>query len=203
MARRSDHTRAELEALIIAAGHHQMAEVGFARFSAREVAKRIGYTIGTLYNVFGSHDFLILAINAHTFTCWADYLRAKLADAGQDRIAALVAGYFAFARENYNAWSAIYDHRLPAGVAHPEWYGERRLPLLSIVVAEIARVLPATKRAQAPELARSLVASVHGHCVFMLNGTFTLLGEEEPLAAALARARETLIAAGAPTTESD
>src|SRR5207253_2291494 len=50
MARRSDHTRAELEALILDEGHRLMAETGYARFSAREVAKRVGYSIGTIYN---------------------------------------------------------------------------------------------------------------------------------------------------------
>ena len=46
MGRRSDHSRPELREIIVAEGHRQMHEVGFARFSAREVAKRIGYSIG-------------------------------------------------------------------------------------------------------------------------------------------------------------
>jgi hypothetical protein len=43
VGRRSDHSRAELREIIISEGHRQMREVGFARFSAREVAKRIGW----------------------------------------------------------------------------------------------------------------------------------------------------------------
>ena len=100
MGRRSDHSREELEALILAEGHRLMAETGYARFSAREVAKRIGYSIGTIYNVFGSLDALLLAINSRTFALWAAWLRDKLAVAGEDRIAALVAGYFDFAERN-------------------------------------------------------------------------------------------------------
>jgi hypothetical protein len=61
MGRRSDHSRAELEALILAEGHALMAEAGYARFSAREVAKRVGYSIGTL----GIHRLgLFLALSA-------------------------------------------------------------------------------------------------------------------------------------------
>jgi AcrR family transcriptional regulator len=195
MARRSDHSRAELESLIVTEGHRQMAEVGFARFSAREVAKRIGYSIGTLYNVFGSYDLLILAINGRTMTLWADHLRAHLQQDGGDRLAVLVRGYFDFARDNYNAWSAIYDHRLPPGEQPPEWYGVQRAELTGVVVEEIANVLPLPMRDQAPALARSLVASVHGHCVFALNGTFAMLGETDPQAAALARVREAVAAA--------
>src|ERR1700709_2205485 len=100
MGRRSDHSREELSRLIIAEGHKHMAEMGFARFSAREVAKRIGYSIGTIYNVFGTHDALVLAINTRTFRFWADHLRALLNGAEQDRIGVLVEAYFSFAREN-------------------------------------------------------------------------------------------------------
>ena len=62
MGRRSDHTREELRELILEEGHRQLSEVGFARFSAREVAKGVGYSIGTIYNVFGSYNALMLAL---------------------------------------------------------------------------------------------------------------------------------------------
>ena len=195
MGRRSDHSRGELEALIVAEGHRQIAEVGFARFSAREVAKRIGYSIGTLYNVFGSYDGLMLAINARTLTQWAEHLRAQLAKAGEDRIAALVRGYFDFATENYNAWAALYDHRLPGGAPAPDWYQELAADLIGIVAGEIAAAVPERARPAAVPLARSLVATVHGHCVYALNRTFRLLGEAAPFEAALARVREAIAAA--------
>jgi AcrR family transcriptional regulator len=120
MGRRSDHSREELTRLIITEGHKHMAEVGFSRFSAREVAKRIGYSIGTIYNVFGTHDRLVMAINTRTFGLWAAHLRALLERAETDRIRVLVEAYFSFARENRNVWMAIYDHRLPADVVIPE-----------------------------------------------------------------------------------
>src|SRR5258706_11741145 len=100
MGRRSDHSHQELEELILAEGHRLMAETGYARFSAREVAKRIGYSIGTIYNVFGSLDALLLAINRRTFAIWAAWLRDKLAVAGEDPNPALVAGYFDLAQPN-------------------------------------------------------------------------------------------------------
>lgn len=172
-----------------------MAEQGFAGFSAREVAKRIGYSIGTIYNVFGSYDRLILAINTETFRVWADHLRARLEEAGTDRIRALVEGYFSFARENTNLWMAIYDHRLPPGTMLPDEFQRDRGPLAEIVVREVAAALPEAIRDRAPRLARSLIATVHGHCTFALNGTFELMGVTEPVELALSRVRESLAAA--------
>lgn len=197
MGRRSDHSRAELEALILDVGHHHMAEVGFARFSAREVAKRIGYAVGTLYNVFGSYDQLVAAINTHTFEQWAAHLEDRLKTVSTDRIAALVEGYFSFASEHPNLWMAIYDHRLPSDMAIPEALTQRRGALTDVVVREVASVLPPMTRDRALRLARSLVATVHGHCTFALNGSFALLGETAPLEMATARVKESLAAAGA------
>lgn len=197
MGRRSDHSRAELEELILAEGHRLMAETGYARFSAREVAKRIGYSIGTIYNVFGSLDRLLMAINSRTFLLWARAIATRLETAGPDRIAVLVDGYFAFATANANLWMAIYDHRFGPGESLPERYVAERGELTSLVEREIAAVLPAERADRAAPLARSLVATVHGHCLFEVNGTFALLGEGDPRGAALARVREALAAAGA------
>ena len=195
MARRSDHSRTELEELILVEGHRQMQAAGFARFSAREVAKRIGYSVGTLYNVFGSYDRLVLAINGRTVRLWTMHLRAALAQCDGDRLECLVRSYFGFARDNQNVWAAIYDHRLPPDQPMPDWYQAALGELIGIVDAEVAAALPEERGAEAHALARSLLAAVHGHCVFAMTGTFALLGEAAPVEAAIARVREGLAAA--------
>lgn len=192
MGRRSDHSRAELREIIISEGHRQMLEAGFARFSAREVAKRVGYSIGTLYNVFGSYDGLILAINGRTLDLWRDYLEARLDGAVDERLKAAIDAYFEFAIVNRHAWTALYDFRLPDDVEPPEDYQRKLTAIVDIVVREVAAALPAERAEEAEPLARSLLATVHGHCFFTLNGTFRLLGETNPLAAALDRVKDAL-----------
>ena len=178
-------------------GHKHMAEVGFARFSAREVAKRIGYSIGTLYNVFGTLDQLLIAINTRTFQLWAEDVRETLKRSGPDRIRCLVEAYFGFARAHPHSWTAIYDHHLPPDVVLSDEQNERRGGLTQIIVDEVAAVLPLRAQAEAPRLARSLIAVVHGHCVYDLNGSFALMGIEQPMELALERVRESLTHAGA------
>jgi AcrR family transcriptional regulator len=195
MGRRSDHTRAELETLFVDEGRRQLAETGLARFSARDVAKRVGYSIGTLYNVFGSYDGLMLAINGRTLSLWAAHLRARLSACGEDRIATLVREYFEFASQNAKSWVAIFEHHMADGGAAPPWYQDLVADLLGVVAAESAAVLPTPDPAAALPLARSLLATVHGHCIFALYRTFSMLGETAPEDAALARVRETIAAA--------
>lgn len=194
MGRRSDHSREQLTEIIVSAGHRQMLEVGFARFSAREVAKRVGYSIGTLYNVFGSYDGLILAINGRTLDLWRAHLEARLSavEAGGDRLTAAINAYFEFAMLNRHAWTAIYDFRLPDDTDPPDSYSAKVTAIMALVESEIAAVLPLGKRVNAPAITRSLLATVHGHCFFTLNGTFRILGETDPLAAARARVADAL-----------
>lgn len=194
MGRRSDHTREELRALLIAEGHKLLAEQGLAKFSGREVAKRAGYSVGTIYNVFGSLDRLIGAINSHTFSLWADFLRQRLNEGGEDRIRSLVEGYFDFALAHPNLWSAIYDHRLAEGEQLDEADYDQRAALTAIVEKEVRAALPNPDMPEAARFARSLIATVHGHCSYVVTGTFALLEEPDPVGSALARVRECLAA---------
>lgn len=184
MGRRSDHTRDELEALITAAGHAHMADVGFSRFSAREVAKQIGYSIGTIYNVFGSYDRLILAINARTLDLWTGFIEQKLGQPSDDRLHTLVRSYFRFAEANPRTWMALYDHRLPADDPMPDWYREKLGRLFGIIETELTQALGGRTR-QAGELARLLYAAVHGICSLRLNGTLATLGVDDAEAMAI------------------
>jgi AcrR family transcriptional regulator len=198
MARRSDHSRQELGELILEQAHAHMAEVGFARFSAREVAKRVGYVLGTIYNVYGTLDRLIAAVNTRTFAIWADALQAALDRGGEDRMAVLVAGYFDFARRHRNLWNAIYDHHLPQGGGIDDDQAETRGRLTGIVVREVAAALPDGRRSEARDLANSLIAVVHGHCAMETSGSFLLMGVEDPQGIALSRVREAIASRSSP-----
>ena len=190
MGRRSDHSRAELTMMILIEGHRQMSELGYAHFSAREVAKRIGYSIGTIYNASGTHEQLILAINGRTLDLWQDHLLTRLAGVVDGRLKAAIDAYFEFAIINRHAWTALYDFRLADGLEMPDFYQQKVRDITAIVVAEIATALPPHRTHEAATLAPSLLAAVHGHCFFTLNGTFALMGEDDPIGAAYARVRE-------------
>ncbi|WP_205909041.1 TetR/AcrR family transcriptional regulator [Neorhizobium lilium] len=182
--------------MLISEGHKHMAEVGLTRFSAREVAKRIGYSIGTLYNVFGSYDHFLSAVNTRTFEQWAYEVRNALSDCKGDRIQCLVENYFSFARRNRNLWRAIYEHHVPDDFVMPDEQYIQRGKLTEAVVQEVANALPPEKTDMAPRLARSLIATVHGHCTFDLSGSFSLMGLDGAVEMALERVQESLRMAG-------
>lgn len=196
MARRSDHTPAELRSLFVASGHGLMSERGLAEFSAREAARRAGYTVGSIYHVFGSLNAYLVAINTATLaqsTAWLKDAMAACPPDG-DRLRRLVAGYFGFAEAHTNAWMAVYDHRRPKHVEPDEADVAERVKLTAIVDNEVAALLGREVDAFSKRLARSLMATVHGHCVMAVTGNFALMNEHDPVTQAVARVRESIAA---------
>ncbi|MGB3167520.1 MAG: TetR/AcrR family transcriptional regulator [Alteraurantiacibacter sp.] len=202
MGRRSDHTAKELRALLVGQGHGLLAESGFAKFSAREAARRAGYSVGTIYNVFGSLDGYLIAINSRTFLHWAAALDAALdgiPPEGAARLEALVLAYFAFAEENRNLWMAIYDHRIDREIDISAGDIAAREALTGIVDREVGDWFGAgADPNHVRRLVRSLIATVHGHCALWLSGSYALMQESEPARQALARVLEVLAANRAP-----
>ena len=125
MARRSDHTREELTELAIEAAVALIEKHGFAQFSARKVAAEIGYTVGTIYNVFGSYDALLLHVNARTLDHWYDFLQTRLKRGKAEPLRVLARGYVEYARTHYNRWLALFEHHRDKSTPVPDWYQDR------------------------------------------------------------------------------
>lgn len=178
MARRSDHTREELLALVIQEGSGLLAEEGLSGFGARKLSRRIGYTVGTLYHLFGDYDTLLLHLHAATL----DDLHAKLemvplTGKPEKRLEKLAMAYLAFARKYYFRWSALFEHHLPEDRALPEWYEEKLGSLFALVEQPLREYSGATARKSAKE-ARVLWAAVHGVCALGLSGKLAVVGTQ-------------------------
>lgn len=129
MARRNDHTREVIMEMAIKAGKKIIDKEGVAGFSARGVAKAIGYTVGTLYNVFTTHENLILHINAATLSVMKEFMTSRVSnkkvEGDIDYIKALAKFYIDFAYEHYNSWSALFEFSLPQDTLLPGWYTKK------------------------------------------------------------------------------
>ena len=196
MARRTDHNRSELKELVLTEALRHMGDVGIARFSSREVAKRIGYSVGTVYNHFPNLDALIVAVNTRTFEIWHDHVRAVLGANPPNRIAAMVSAYFDFASANPELWHALYAHRLAPGASLSAEDQEARGRLTGLIADEVSAVLPRLDREEVIALTRSLIAVVHGHCSFQIGGSYALMGSMDARPDALERVQEIIASHG-------
>lgn len=169
MARRYDHSQDEIRSMAVEAGNTIIALGGLTSLSARGVAKAIGYSVGTIHNVFGSYDLLVLHINTKTL----DDLQSEIAlatqetQAGAATIRTMAHTYFAFAQQHPNRWRAIFEHSLPSDASIPEWYTEKTARLFTKVESHMQVLHPHTN---AKQNATALWAGVHGICILALSG---------------------------------
>lgn len=156
--------RDALRGIILKKAGRIVAEEGLAAVQARRIAAEGGCSVGTLYNIFGDRDGLILAINRETLTALGEPLdaaRRSSAKAGLEaRLLALAFAYTAFALENRNRWLAVFEFRLPDDRPLPADFEAERARLLDLLVETIGRDVPdAVQRATA---ARALFGAAHG-----------------------------------------
>lgn len=168
MARRSEHSQEDLRHMAIEAGAALIVARGYQEFSARAVAAAMGYTVGTIYHLFGDLDNFILHINARTLDLWHKGFTALPAVKPDARARAFAQGYYAFARENHNLWLALFEHKMkPEDI--PDWFRPKIAQMFDIF-EDTVLLHTAGDRKKAAKLAKILWASVHGICVLSLTG---------------------------------
>jgi AcrR family transcriptional regulator len=166
MGRRATHTADELKDLILVSARDIVVQHGLAGLSARTIARRIGYSPGTLYNVFEHLDDLILHVEARML----DELNANLADVaaqtkgavGTAPIRALAKAYLAFTAERPRLWNLLFEHHLPVSLAVPDWYRDKLNVLLGHVETALQPAMPHRSREDVRLSARVLWSSIHG-----------------------------------------
>lgn len=140
------------------------AAEGLSAVQARRVAAEGGCSVGTLYNIFGDRDGLILAINRETLTALSLPLdAARKAAAGralEARLLTLAKAYVTFALENRNRWLAVFEFRLPDDRALPGDFEAERARLLTLLEDTIGEDVPDAD--QRKTAARALFGAAHG-----------------------------------------
>jgi AcrR family transcriptional regulator len=164
MGRRSTHTPQQLRELILNAAQEIIESQGLAGLSAREIARRIGYSPGTIYNMFQNLDDVVLNVESRVL----DALDARLVGAlrsdgdAAGRVARLAQAYLAFTHEKPRLWNLLFEHHMPAGTNLPPWYQQKLEGLMGRVEEALAALFPPGREAERQRAARVLWAGVHG-----------------------------------------
>jgi len=175
MARRADHTREQLTDLAVNAGLELIKKEGFSNFSARKVAIHIGYTVGTLYNVFGSYDGLIMHINARTLDDWFAVMQAPLEKSKQkNQLHTLAHTYIDYSRTNYQQWVALFERHTNKDYELPDWY-MAKMARFFVMTEKLLLPIVNNNRRKAKRAARVLWAGIHGICILSLSEKLDLV----------------------------
>ncbi|MEM7188014.1 MAG: TetR/AcrR family transcriptional regulator [Pseudomonadota bacterium] len=178
MARRSDHSREELKEMALEAAKRIIETEGLRGLSARRVAREIGYTIGTIYNVFTNLDDLVDHLNGQTLDALHEHCSHQNAQAdAASRLRDLGRRFIEFAAANPKLYVTLFEHQHPAGKHPPVWYYEKVNALLQIVEASIQPVIPDAAPSRVEAEARVLWAGVHG--IISLEGADRIGGSRQ------------------------
>ena len=120
MGRRSVHSPEELRQLILDASQTIVERSGITGLSAREIARMIGYSPGTLYNIFENLDDILLTLQVQLQARTVEHLkRVPFGPDGEKNIEALTQAYVDFALANRRMWNLFLAHSLPPGSTMP------------------------------------------------------------------------------------
>lgn len=179
MARRSDHNRQQLYEMAVAAARELAVKGGLKAVTARNIADQIGYSPGTLYNVFSDLDDLIIHLNGQTI----DEIHQQLASADRtghpiDVLQSILQKYLNYLEHHRNLWNILFEHRLPEDRPLPDWYLGKLASLLSIVEQALAPIFPPGEQDKLSAATRVLWASVQGITSLFESGKLQIISNE-------------------------
>lgn len=168
MARRSDNTRKELKEMTIDAGVDLLEKGGVEALTARAIAGRIGYTVGTLYNVFEDLEDIVTHINAATMhEMYEQFIPlAEAEKSPEKRILDIARTYGDYARANPARWNLL--HHSPRNTKLPEWFHDAATRILTMGENLLCEIKGISKKS-AHEAARVIWAGLHGICALSIN----------------------------------
>jgi len=164
MGRRSAHTPEQLRKLILDAAQTIIEEQGLSGLSAREIARRIEYSPGTIYNMFANLDDVILNVEARILGSLDDQLHGVLDANGSssETLHRLAQSYLQFTHDKPRLWNILFEHYMPNGSDVPGWYKERIEGLMGCVESALVPHFRDGDEAARKRAARVLWAGVHG-----------------------------------------
>jgi AcrR family transcriptional regulator len=180
MARRSDHSREEIQEMALAAAQEIVATQGYQALSARKLAGAIGYTVGTLYLVFENLDDLILQVNGRTLDRLYELIMEdqRQCDDEQARLFQLGHSYIRFADNEPHTWQMIFEYHMADDREAPEWLRQKVARMFALVEDRLARLAERHTQTEIAQAARALWGGVHGICILAISDNLGAAGVE-------------------------
>lgn len=174
-AKREEAARKLLEAAVAC-----VAESGIDALHARELAKRSGYSVGSVYKYYADLDALIAEVNTVTLGQIGQAVEGAIASISDpmDRLKALARAYLGFASDNENLWKALFGHRMPQGREIPQEHREANIALLALIGQSLLEINPELSQDALQARTRTCFAAVHGIVTIAMEQRFVGLSGE-------------------------
>jgi AcrR family transcriptional regulator len=163
MARRSAHTPEELRQKILEAAKDIIEREGLVGLSAREIARAIGYSPGTLYNIFENLDDVLLTLQKNMLANLLEALTSIEADGAPEKSIEIYArAYLNFALDNKLMWNLLFAHNMAQNKTIPHALIDNVNKISAFLQSTIARVIPDASPSEIEFASKALWTGVHG-----------------------------------------
>jgi AcrR family transcriptional regulator len=171
MGRRSEHSREELQQLILDATLQLVNEHGADNVTARQIARAVGYTPGMLYSVFVNLQDIFLHVNSISIESL--YQECLLASESTDEpvasMHAMGLAYLRYAEEHTHKFDLLFRRMMPITVEVPTALRSRINALFHLIECELRTLAPARSDHAVRIAARAVWSGVHGTAQLMLS----------------------------------
>jgi len=163
MGRRSSHSPGELRHLILQSARQIVESAGLKALSARAIAKDVGYSPGTLYNVFSNLDELLLTIQGALLEEAVAELQAiPPGPNGKIDLRALSDAYISFALRNRELWNLLLQHTPKPGKISCQLVDENFNVIIALLASAIKPLMKGARETEIQQIAHAVWASIHG-----------------------------------------
>jgi AcrR family transcriptional regulator len=153
---------------------------GLRGVGVRAIAARLGVSPGTLYNVIGDIDDIILRVNEETLVRLRGAMQAAIV-AGRDAMTnayAVAEAYVDFVHTNPKRWSMLFEYSLASDQELPGWYRETLDQTVATVDQLLQPMIPARKERQ--RAVAVLWAALEGVASLTASGKLSIVDDDDP-----------------------
>ncbi len=162
MSRPQRVPREDLRQAILDAARGILEREGAPGLSARAIAREVGYTAASIYNVFGAMSDILMEVNRETFTRLEQLLEGVPATGTPAaRLHLICQAYIAFMRRNPALWHALFGG-MRQRESFPDWYGEAIRGLFGRLTGLLCEHAPELEPERAIRLTEQLYVAIHG-----------------------------------------
>lgn len=175
-AAKGRRSREELRQATLDAAREIILEDGPEALTARRLAKAVGYTPGTIYNLFDSLPDVLWQVNRTHFARIAGLFSNLPGATPQDRLHALASRYLDLVEAEPTLFRSLFEGPRKSE-EFPDWYLRAIEGLLDLAASELVALAPDMPPATARREAAALFAAIQGLAQLRAGGRLDLLTE--------------------------
>jgi AcrR family transcriptional regulator len=170
MGRRGEHSFEQLQSLVLEAARDIVYGEGVGALSTRKIAKKIGYSVSSLYSVFSNFDEIILHLNVSTLDDLINFIQQAIKQPG-NTLKIIAHAYLNFKSMNEYAWSLLFEY--PMNHLTPSWYNAKIRQLFEVVRDFVNGHSHSDHAHLSDQHIAILWAAIHGICLLDSKGKFS------------------------------